>query len=438
MPTTPASSQSAVGEPFPLQRYYATRVIPGIIVFLAVLSALLWLAFSYVTQHIYMEEVQGRTDVIVKAVRQAEPDLWQRFIAGEILNETDHQRIDELLYGQLQLHNLLSLKVYDLRGQVLYDIRPGMIGTIETSQPLRDTIVTGQPHLLYQMTDSGTPAYEVYTPYMVDGNMRAVTELYEEVGYLDTMLYETAIPAIAVPVALQIVLIMVLGFMVRRAQRDIDQRTQAITELSKRLETFVSASAIDAAKTASALDAIPSRKVECTLFHSDIRDFTSYAEDNTPERVVYFLNDVMSIQVEAVTNHGGDVDKMIGDALLVRFEGDNAERRAIDAARDILDAVKRAGLARGIGIGIYTGQVISGAIGPQARRDFTVIGDSVNMSARLCSQAHGGEIVADAATVTAAADQGFSPVEHVQVKGRSEPLAVQRWQVNALADTPKA
>lgn len=429
MPTTPATPQNPVGEPFPLQRYYVSRVVPGIVVFLVVLSALLWLAFSYVTQHIYMEEVQGRTDVIVKATRQAEPALWEKFIGGAILSETEHKRIDDLLYAQLELHNLLSLKVYDLHGEVLYDIRPGMIGTIETSQPLRDTIVTAQPHLLYQVTDDGTAAYEVYTPYMVDGNMRAVTELYEEVGYLDTMLYETAIPAIAVPVTLQIVLILVLGFMVRRAQRDIDQRTRAITELGKRLETFVSASAIDAAKTALALDTIPSRKVECTLFHSDVRDFTSYAEDNTPERVVYFLNDVMSIQVEAVANHGGDVDKMIGDALLVRFEGENAERRAIDAAREILDAVKRAGLARGVGIGIYTGQVISGAIGPQARRDFTVIGDSVNMSARLCSQADGGEIVADAATVQAAGDESFAPAEHIQVKGRNEPISVRRWHI---------
>ncbi len=103
----------------------------------------------------------------------------------------------------------------------------------------------------------------------------------------------------------------------------------------------------------------------------------------------------MTLQIECVARHGGDVDKLIGDALLARFEGEAKESRAIAAARDIQSAVEAAGLPRGVGIGVYTGQAISGPIGPEARRDYTVIGDSVNIAARLCAAAARGEIVAD-------------------------------------------
>lgn len=426
------ASPNTVGEPYPLQRYYYVRVIPAMLIFMVVLSGLLWIAFDQVTRHIYLEQAQERANLIVDSLKDAAPDIWHTFLAGNA-SDADIHDLGAVFKEEIERLKLLSLKAYDLRGTVIYDTNPALIGTIETSQSLREVIVTNQPVLFRKTAKDGTLAYEIYAPHVdEDGNLRIIFELYEEVGYLDTLLLETAVPAIVVPLVLQLLLIGVLGVLVRRAQRDIDQRTAAIGQLSQRLQTFVSASAMSAAQNAGNLDNIPSRKIECTLFHSDVRDFTSYAEDNAPERVVYFLNDIMTIQVKIVTHFGGDVDKMIGDALLVRFEGENAEKRAIDAAKAILDAAKRASLARGLGIGIFTGQVISGAIGPKSRRDFTVIGDSVNMSARLCSQAQVGEVVVDADTVKAAMSKGFSGVENIQVKGRAQAIGVQRWHVSAL------
>ncbi len=423
---------SSVGAPFPLKRYYYTRVIPILVLFMVVLSGLLWFAFDRVTQDIYLEQAQNRTELIVDSMKDAAPDAWLAFLSGDA-TKTNLEVLAKVFAEEVERQKLIGLKAYDLRGMVIYDINPVTIGTLETSPSLREVIVSSAPTLIRKAASDGTLAYEIYSPYLdQDGNMRAIFELYEEVGYLDALLFQTAVPAITVPLVLQLLMMLVLGGLVARAQRDIDQRTEAIGQLSHRLETFVSSSAINAAKSAGGLENIPSRKITCTLFHSDVRDFTSYAENNSPERVVFFLNDLMTIQVKIIDHFGGDVDKMIGDALLVRFEGENAEKRAIDAAKAILDSVNRASLARGLGIGIYTGQVISGAVGPKSRRDFTVIGDSVNMSARLCSQASAGEIVADTATVMAAGVTNFKDDEIILVKGRAENLSVRRWHVSAL------
>jgi class 3 adenylate cyclase len=130
----------------------------------------------------------------------------------------------------------------------------------------------------------------------------------------------------------------------------------------------------------------------------------------------------MSLQVRILRAHGGDIDKMIGDAILARFDGDDGAQRALGAAEEILTTVGQFDFPRALGIGIYRGSVISGAIGPEDRRDFTVIGDSVNVAARLCSAANANEIVVDANLT----DQGFGPLEKITVKGRTAPLVIRR------------
>jgi len=130
----------------------------------------------------------------------------------------------------------------------------------------------------------------------------------------------------------------------------------------------------------------------------------------------------MTLQVEAIKRHGGDVDKMIGDAVLARFDGEDGGGLAIAAARDIQSALGRESFPRALGIGIHRGNVISGAIGPEERRDFTVIGDAVNISARLCAAAAAHEIVVDAGL----AGDDFGPVEKIAVKGRRQPVSIRR------------
>jgi class 3 adenylate cyclase len=213
------------------------------------------------------------------------------------------------------------------------------------------------------------------------------------------------------------------------AQRDIDGRAALVADLRARLERLLSGAASQAVRRAvGSGGGIPSTRTRCTLLYADVRDFTAYSEASEPEQVVGFLNRLMTIVVGEIDRAGGDVDKMIGDAVLARFQGPRAETCAVAAAREALRKLEEADLPRGVGIGIYTGEVISGTVGSADRMDFTVIGDSVNLAARLCSAAARGEIVADTETVIAAGDRTFGPAESISVKGRRNRLTIRRWR----------
>ena len=138
-------------------------------------------------------------------------------------------------------------------------------------------------------------------------------------------------------------------------------------------------------------------RVEATVLFSDIRNFVTHCENLDAEEVTQMLNDYFSEMVDVVYKHGGEVDKFIGDALLAVFytaEGvlaSTTSLRAIYCALEMKERLaevnqRRATLGRDridIGVGITHGEVISGPIGSRDRRDFTVIGDVVNLASRI-------------------------------------------------------
>ncbi len=414
------------GEPFPLKRNFQRRILPGLLLFAAVLTGLAAFAGDRVARGIYLELAQRRAETIARAVESEAPEGWAALMAGKTaadLADTDlGEALAEAFSDEREELDLPELKVYDLTRKVLYATDADEIGEREDGDALVRVIEGGRSAIEEKALPDGGRLYEFYVPLNDEtGRVKAVFELYEPVGHLNAILVRAAVPLAFVSGALLLALTFALFHLVRRAQADIDARTRALDELRLRLETFVSASAAAAARNAD----IPSRKMVATLFFSDIRSFTSFAESTPPEDVVDYLNAIMGVQVDAVARHRGDVDKMIGDAVLARFDGDDGPARAIACARDILAKVDRMDPPRRIGVGIYRGEVISGAIGPKARRDFTVIGDSVNTAARLCSDAKADEIVAAAAL----ADDGFDPEETIMVKGRGDPLTIRRWRL---------
>ena len=139
-------------------------------------------------------------------------------------------------------------------------------------------------------------------------------------------------------------------------------------------------------------DILGGRSVEASVLFSDVRSFTSLAEELGPQATVTLLNDYFTIMVECIQEQGGMLDKFIGDAIMAAFglpvaHGDDADR-AVQSAISMISSLFEWNKERmqdgrrpiDMGIGINTGTVVAGNIGSPKRMDFTMIGDGVNLA----------------------------------------------------------
>jgi adenylate cyclase len=176
---------------------------------------------------------------------------------------------------------------------------------------------------------------------------------------------------------------------------------------------------------------------ECTVFNSDIRGFTRMSAKEKPEVIVEMLNEYFELMVETLFKYEGTLDKFMGDGLMALWGAPIAHPddpvRAVECAlaqMQILGQFNREreqrGLPRlGIGIGIHTGPLVAGYIGSSRALSYTVIGDTVNTSARLCSHAKSGQVVVSQATHDRLGGRfEFEPLEPAKVKGKEAPLAI--------------
>jgi len=138
-----------------------------------------------------------------------------------------------------------------------------------------------------------------------------------------------------------------------------------------------------------------------TVLFSDVRDFSSISEQLKPEEIVKLINVYFDLQTRIIESHKGIVDKFMGDQIMAIFQGkamaDNALRAAVEIQRQVrLVNHKREAKSEAIlemGIGINNGSVVIGNMGSADRMDYTVIGDVVNVAARLCSKAAARQII---------------------------------------------
>jgi adenylate cyclase len=171
-----------------------------------------------------------------------------------------------------------------------------------------------------------------------------------------------------------------------------------------------------------------SGRTSLAILFADVRQFSSFAETRDPEEVVQLLNQVLSIEAEAVKKHGGDIDKFVGDEVIAWFSGPDRCRRAVLAGNEMianLQARFNGQPGTAIGVGIHVGEVVVGSIGSAERRDYTAIGSTVNLAARLCSSAHPGQILVSQAVAKELGDKAdLKPLAPIPLKGFSDPVPV--------------
>ncbi|QQR89082.1 MAG: FHA domain-containing protein [Myxococcales bacterium] len=144
---------------------------------------------------------------------------------------------------------------------------------------------------------------------------------------------------------------------------------------------------------------------ETTVLFTDIRGFTNIAENQSAQETVTMLNEYFELMVEVIFKHEGTLDKFVGDAIMALFGApvmhDDDPVRAVRTAiemQGVLDKYNAQRIIKGqrtvrMGIGINTGEVVAGYLGSSQALEYTVIGDVVNVGARLCSVAKEGEII---------------------------------------------
>ena len=174
----------------------------------------------------------------------------------------------------------------------------------------------------------------------------------------------------------------------------------------------------------------------CVMF-LDIRNFTGFAEKRSPEEVVEYLESLFEFMIEIVNRHHGIINKFLGDGFMAVFGAPLSDGKdcanALEAAQEILERVQQeveAGsiLPTTVGIGLHAGEAVTGSIGSALRREYTVIGDVVNLAARIeklnkrfDSQLLISEIVWEA--VSEKRSQAV-PMGQVEVRGREQSIQI--------------
>lgn len=174
-----------------------------------------------------------------------------------------------------------------------------------------------------------------------------------------------------------------------------------------------------------------------TVLFADIRGFTTFSEKESPEKVVGLLNRYFSAMSEIIFAHGGTLDKYIGDGLMALFGAPSATpddaTNALKTAVTMQKRIQQLNLelrAEGynpvkVGIGLHTGEATVGYIGSEQRSEYTAIGDTVNIAARLESNAKPGQILVSETTAKFGGDNfTFTALEPLNVKNRVEPVSL--------------
>ncbi len=202
-------------------------------------------------------------------------------------------------------------------------------------------------------------------------------------------------------------------------------RTNLSRYISRRTQTMVEAYSI------TGLLPTPEEQDVCVLF-SDVRGFTQLSQDLDPNTLFNILSTQLGMQVDCVYRHGGYIDKFAGDGIMAVFDSDERVTEACECALEIMDITRSKSYVDGsctlqLGVGIHSGKALIGNIGSDRHLDYSVIGETVNLAARLCGCAEPMSIVVSDEVRKTAGERGsllFTAPCQVNIRGLKQPITV--------------
>lgn len=214
--------------------------------------------------------------------------------------------------------------------------------------------------------------------------------------------------------------------------------SRAKRELAQRFGTYVPPELVDEMVKDPDRYSMDATTREMTVLFCDLKGFTTLSESMEPGEVQALLNTVFSRLSQVIRTHRGTIDKYMGDAVMAFWgaplEAPDHARHAVDAALDMVleiaqlnrELAQQGRPAIGVGIGLSTGPMCVGDMGSDVRRSYTVVGDAVNLGARLeaLSRVYGVDVLASETTREAATHVAWQEIDRVRVKGRAASVTV--------------
>jgi adenylate cyclase len=229
---------------------------------------------------------------------------------------------------------------------------------------------------------------------------------------------------------------LISSFVAHQLRRQLTRIITTIAERDRAISIFGQHVSTEVAELLlkQPLDLTPQEGNVCVMF-LDIRDFSRLANDSSPSAVMSYLNILFGYMIPVINEHQGIINKFLGDGFMAVFGAPIQDveqcHHAVDPAMEILSHVEELNKVGGIpptrlGIGLHVGRVITGNVGGMDRKEYTIIGDAVNLASRIeqATKQLGGQLLVSQAVATVIAGANLKAVDMglIELKGQSQPV----------------
>ncbi|UFI06860.1 adenylate/guanylate cyclase domain-containing protein [Roseibium aggregatum] len=420
---TKTNEGAVVEGPFPLQRLFLVFILPAISSVLIGLLVAFGFVISSSVEQAFVSEAAVRHKLLISVAETHAPSAMQDAFNGRDPGDAGRQKIIDAVVSEINELGIECAAIRTFSGNLIAEAGTTPCASLTTSE-IEDLTIAGTA-LIREENDK--PVFWIVASSIegTAGQDPIVVVTRNLASSAETLAQFYALMWVGGLAGLFVLVVAAALLLVRRAQNEIDRRTVALNEARSAIARFVSVHT----RQKAAHGTLEARRIRTTVMFMDIRDFSSFADCVSPEDAADLVGTLAAIGFAAVREHQGDVDRLLGDGLLARFDGESRHEHAWRAAEAIQSQIEALQPARGVGLSLHDGEVVEAVIAAGDRADSTILGRTANIAARICSVAREGEILASSAMPSPPDNLQLFEIgsERLQMKGHRKPLSVRRF-----------